>query len=278
MPVILSLLSALFYGLGDFSGGFATRRNPLLAVVTVSQIGGAALALVFALADGAPFPGLLDSAWAALAGLCGLLGIMMLYRGIARGIVAIVSPLSALVSALMPAAFGLLQGERPSVFALVGAFLCLPAIFLLSWERGGAIDKARRVDSILSGLVAGVGFGAFFIALSRTGHSSGIWPAFIARATSLALLAVAMAAMRRPLRLARGGRLPAVAAGLSDMGANIFFLLASRMGLLSIVSVVSSLFPAPTVVLARIFLKERIPPSRVAGLGLAIAGVALIGM
>ncbi len=278
MPVILSLLSALFYGLGDFSGGFATRKNPLLIVVTVSQIGGAALALIFALADGAPFPGLVDVAWAALAGFSGLLGIMMLYRGIARGIVAIVSPLSALVSALMPSAFGLFLGERPSVFAMAGALLCLPAIFLLSWERGGAVDKARRADSILNGLAAGVGFGLFFIALSRTGHSSGIWPAFIARATSLASLLAALAVLRRPLRLARGGRLPAVTAGLSDMGANILFLLASRTGLLSIVSVVSSLFPAPTVILARIFLKERIPPARVAGLGLALAGVALIGM
>ena len=278
MPVLLSLLSALLYGLGDFSGGFATRKSKLLAVVTISQIGGATLALAFALADGSPFPGLVDVFWAALAGLCGLLGILMLYRGIARGIVAIVSPVSALISALIPAAVGLALGERPSAFALAGGLLCLPAILLLSWEGGEASGRARRLDSLLHGLAAGLGFGVFFVALSRTGHGSGIWPAFIARATSLVLLLAIALATRHPLRLLPGSRLPAVTAGLADMGANILFLLASRTGLLSITSVVSSLFPAPTVVLARVFLKERIPPARMAGLGLAIAGVALIGM
>ncbi|MDA8412091.1 MAG: EamA family transporter [Treponema sp.] len=278
MSVILSLLSALLYGIGDFSGGFASRKSQLIAVVTISQIGGAALALVFALVDGSRFPGLGDVVWAALAGLCGLLGILLLYRGIARGMVAIVSPLSALISALIPAIAGLALGERPSVFALIGGFLCLPAIFLLTWDHGSSKDRARRLDSLLHGLAAGVGFGFFFIALSRTGHASGIWPAFIARATSLALLLLVTLATGRSLRLAPESRPTAVIAGLADMGANILFLLASRIGLLSITSVVSSLFPAPTVVLARVFMKERIPPARAAGLGLALAGVALIGM
>lgn len=276
MPILLSLFSALFYGLGDFSGGFATKKSPLLAVVTVSQIGGAGLALFFALLDGAPFPGPADTAWAALAGLCGLLGIMTLYRGLARGIVAIVSPLSALISALLPVLVGLALGERPSFLAMLGALLCLPAIVLLSWAGSGAGDRAKRRESILDGLVAGIGFGAFFVFLSRCGQGSGIWPAFIARALTLALLLVAGLVLRRPLALAKGSRVPALAAGLSDMGANILFLLASRTGLLSIVSVVSSLYPAPTVLLARVFLKERIPPARAAGLGLALLGVALI--
>jgi len=278
MPIVLSLLSALFYGLGDFSGGFATRRNSVVTVVTVSQIGGVLMALIFALVDGAPFPGMADVAWAALAGLLGLLGILMLYRGLSRGIVAIVSPVSALISALLPALTGLALGERPSAFALAGALLCFPALLLLSWERSGAGDRARRLDSLFHGLVAGLGFGAFFVALSRTGHGTGIWPAFIAKSASLVVLLALIAVSRRSLSLARGTRMPAIAAGLSDMGANILFLLASRIGLLSIVSVVSSLFPAPTVVLARVFLKQKIPPARVAGLGLAIAGVALIGM
>ena len=278
MSFILSLLSALFYGFGDFSGGFASRKSPLLAVVTISQIGGAALALAFALADGSPFPGLADVLWAALAGLCGLLGILMLYRGIARGIVAIVSPVSALISALIPVIAGLALGEHPSTFAVAGGLLCLPALILLSWERGVAARGAMRLESLLHGLAAGVGFGVFFIALSRTGHGSGIWPAFIARATSLAVLLAVGLIGRKSFVLAAGSRLPAVTAGLADMGANILFLLASRIGLLSITSVVSSLFPAPTVVLARIFLKEKIPPARAAGLGLALAGVALIGM
>jgi drug/metabolite transporter (DMT)-like permease len=159
---------------------------------------------------------------------------------------------------------------------MIGAFLCLPALVLLSWERGGERDLAKRLESLAHGLVAGVCFGLFFVFLSRTGASSGIWPAFIARASSFtAVLAFAFFG-RLSLSLAPGVRLSTIGAGLADMGANILFLLAARTGFLSIASILSSLYPAPTVVLARIFIKERIPLARAIGLGLSIAGVALI--
>ncbi|MEI6385848.1 MAG: DMT family transporter [Spirochaetota bacterium] len=276
MYVLWSVLSALLYGAADFAGGMATRRSKVEPVIILSQIAGACLALGFIIAARTPLPGPATIAWSLAAGVSGLLGLATLYKGLARGLVAIVSPVSALVAALLPALFGIATGERPSVLAVAGALLCIPAILFLSWQPGGGSDRQRSRRSIIDGLVAGAGFGCFFIALSRTGHDDGLWPVAFARLASLILMVSIAVIGRRGVRPPKGSRRLAIVAGLADMGANILFLLATRSGLLSIVSVISSLFPAPTVILARIFQKERIPPLRAFGLGLALAGVALI--
>ncbi|MEI6875267.1 MAG: DMT family transporter [Spirochaetota bacterium] len=278
MYVLFAALSALFYGVADFAGGFATRRSALLSVLALSQFAGITLALVFILAGDPGPPSASALLWGFLAGATGLVGLFTLYHGIATGIVAVVSPTSALVSALIPAIFGIVLGERPSPLSLVGAVLCLPAMLLLSWEPRGAVDPARMRKSIVLGLVAGTGFGCFFIALSRTGAEAGLWPVFAARVASLLLIFGYARARRQSLRPSRAGVGAALAAGMADMGANILFLLATRSGLLSIVSIISSLFPAPTVILARVFMKEALPPVRIAGLILALAGVALISL
>ncbi|MFZ4616404.1 MAG: EamA family transporter [Rectinemataceae bacterium] len=278
MYVLWSVLSALLYGAADFAGGLATRRSNVESVIILSQIAGACLALIFIVAGGTPLPSPGTMAWSLAAGASGLVGLVSLYRGLARGVVAIVSPVSALVAALLPALFGIATGERPSALAMAGALLCIPAILLLSWQPGADSDKRRSRLSIIDGLVAGAGFGCFFIALSRTGHDDGLWPVAFARLASLFLMIAIALIGRRGVRPQKGSRRLAIVAGFADMGANILFLLATRSGLLSIVSVISSLFPAPTVLLARIFQKERIPPQRALGLALALAGIALIGI
>jgi drug/metabolite transporter (DMT)-like permease len=277
MALILAGMSALLYGIADFSGGFSSRKSPTLLVLAISQGAGVLLALValFIFWPGLPAPA--DLAWGVMAGLCGALGLFMLYRGIATSIVAVVSPSSALVGALLPLAFGLALGERPSSLALVGALLCLPAVLLLSMGSGGAEGKSLR-SALIQGCIAGIGFGGFFIAISRAGKASGLWPVVISRSTSLTLVGACLLAGRKKPKLAKGSLGVTLAAGLSDMGANIFFLFASRSGLLSLVSVVSSLYPAPTVLLGRVVLHERIPPARLAGIILAIAGVVLISL
>jgi len=278
MSVILAGLSALFYGVADFAGGFASRKSALSSVLAFSQFSGALLALVFILATGQALPSTRDLAFSFAAGLAGLVGLFTLYRGISKSIVAIVSPLAALVSAAVPVAFGLIRGERPSSLALAGAALCLPAIFLLSWQKSGSADAMKLKSAVAHGLIAGLGFGFFFIAISLTDSNSGLWPVFCARLLSLALVVGSLLVSRQKLSLARESLPWTIGAGIADMSANIFFLLASRSGLLSLVSVVSSLFPAPTVILARVLLRESIPPIRVAGLVLAIAGVALMSL
>jgi drug/metabolite transporter (DMT)-like permease len=151
-------------------------------------------------------------------------------------------------------------------------------MLLLSWEPPGAIDPAKARSSVLNGLVAGTGFGFFFVALSRTSADAGLWPVFAARLSSFSVVLVYALVTGSRISIARGGRSLTLLAGLADMGANILFLLASRSGLLSLVAMISSLFPAPTVILARIFMKESIPPARAAGLGLALGGIALISL
>ena len=278
MTAILSLLSALLYGSADFSGGHATRRNSVFSVMLFSQAAGAIVALIVAPIVGRDAPRAVDFAWGFLAGFTGSVGLAALYRGLALHRAAIVSPVSALVGALVPAAFGAILGERPSRLALVGAVICLPAIFLLSYEKGGSGDRSELRASFLYGLVAGLGFGSFFIAISRTGPGSGLWPLIAARAASLAATAAFVVAGGKRVSVARKDRPAALFAGVADMGANVCFLLASRSGLLILVTLTSSLFPAPTVLLARIFHGQRISGPRAAGIALALAGVALIGL
>ena len=279
MTAVLALLSALLYGSADFSGGHASRRNSVFAVMLVSQAAGILVALVAAPLVGPNAPARRDIAWGLLAGITGWMGLAALYSGLAKHKAAIVSPVSALVGAIVPAVFGAAIGERPSELALIGAALCLPAIFLLSYERGETRDKLELRSSFLFGTVAGLGFGSFFIAISRTGAGSGLWPLLASRAASLTATACVVFLGRKRFAGVRRKDLPAsLFAGVADMGANVCFLLASRSGLLMLVTLITSLFPAPTVLLARIFHGQKVSGPRAAGMALALAGVALIGL
>ncbi|GAB1483266.1 DMT family transporter [Treponema sp.] len=278
MTAFLSLLSALFYGVADFSGGHATRKNTVFSIMIFSQSAGALVALIAAPLVSLVAPSAADLGWGFLAGLLGSIGLAALYRGLAEHKAAIVSPVSALVGAILPAAFGIIMGERLSVPAVIGAALCLPAIFLLSYEKGETENLSELRASLLYGLVAGLGFGCFFIAISRTSAESGLWPLLSARVASISVTGAFVLLTRKRLAIAKADRPIALFAGAADMAANVFFLVASRSGLIIIVALITSLFPAPTVILARIFHGQRISVPRAVGIVLALAGVALIGI
>lgn len=279
MVIALAAASALFYGLGDFSGGYAAGKSKVLSVLVVSQACGLATALLaVAVTQPAP-PRFVDLVWGLLGGVAGAFGIVTLYRGIAKGVVAIVSPTAALVSAALPIAVGLALGDEPGSLAFVGMALCVPAVVLLSLgSGGGASGRGGTTASLIHGLVAGLGFGLFYVVMSRPGVGSGFWPLVAARVASIAAALAVMLARREPLVVNRGGRLAAIFAGVLDMAANILFVLASSAGLLSIVAVIVSLYPAPTVLMARLVFKERIGPVRILGLLLTLAGLALISL
>jgi drug/metabolite transporter (DMT)-like permease len=278
MSAILAFFSAILYGVADFSGGYATRKNSVFSVMLLSQAAGAVVALVAAPLLGPNSPAIADLLWGLAAGFGGSLGLALLYRGLSLYTAAIVSPISALVGAIVPAAFGAIMGERPSGLALAGVAVCLPALLLLSYEKGEAKDKAKLRSSFLYGAVSGIGFGFFFIAVSRSSSGSGLWPLVAARAASLAVAASIIVFGRKGFSVAKPDRPVALLAGAADMGANICFLVATRSELLILVTLITSLYPAPTVVLARVFQGQRISPPRAAGLALAIAGIALIGL
>lgn len=279
MAFVLAAWAALFYGVADFCGGFAARRSALLPTLVVGQFMGGlvALAALATLVKGQPVPQ--DLLWGVLAGLTGTFGMFMLYGGLARSIVAIVSPTSAMVGTLLPVAFGLFLGERPQATAIAGALLCLPAILLLTWEGEGARhDRQENRTALGYGIASGLGFGCFFILVSRAHPGSGVWPLLAARAASLTACIVIMFITRQKFRAAKGGLVPALISGGTDMAANVMFLLATQTGMLSLVTVITALYPAPTVLLARVFMHQKLPPARLAGLALAITGVALISV
>jgi len=279
MALILSVFTAIQYGLSDFSGGMATRKNSVFFVIVLSQVLGLAtgLAIIPSLSPG--LPGLRDLWWGAAAGVGGALGLVVLYHALARSIVSIVSPAAALTGAVVPLVYGLILGERIGTLGLVGIGLALPAIAALSIEPGDTENApGKSARALMYGVLSGLGFGLFFICISRTSETSGLWPLIASRTASIALLVPILFRRRRKTDRTLHAVFPLIVAGVLDMGANITLLLAMRSGLLVIVTTVSSLYPAPTVILARLIFKERISAVRWSGLVLAVIGVALMGL
>jgi drug/metabolite transporter (DMT)-like permease len=276
--IVLAGLSALMYGAGDFCGGLAARKMPILAVLLFSQLTGLAAAVAAAIAFRQPLASPADLLWGAVAGLCGGAGLAVLYRALATTPVAVVSPIAALTGAAIPVILGILVGERPGRLAWVGMSSAVPAIILLSGRATEHAEVSAVPRAVLMGTAAGIGFGLFFFTISRTSSPSGLWPLVAARLCTISLVAIFAILRRSSLRPARQGFLVVLLCGALDMGANIAFLLASRLGLLAITAVVASLYPGPTVLLAVLLFRERLTVPRVLGLALSIAGVAFISM
>jgi drug/metabolite transporter (DMT)-like permease len=277
MEIVLGALVALGWGSGDFLGGISAKRLPTVTVLLVSQAVGlaAAFLLVVALRNAVPEPHIF--LLSAAAGVVGVVALGLLFRGLAVGRMSIVAPLSAIGAGVLPVAWGLLRGERPTALALVGVGLALVAAAVVG--RGAERDPARSISprmELALGAGAGIGFGVVFILLSEASSGSGMWPIFIARCTSVPVLAVIAAVVGASPRVTRADIAPVAGAGLFDVGANALVLLAVRRGLVSLVAPVASLYPATTVLLARVVLHERIGRQRAGGLALAILGLALI--
>lgn len=279
MGVIFGLLSAVTYGAADFFGGFATKRTNVFSVMVVSQVFGSALLLVAVpfFAAGDVTARALTAG--ALAGVAGAAGVGFFYKGLSIGRMSVVAPITAVLSACFPVVFGLVTGERPSGIALAGVALALAAVGLISSSpespaQAGEIPPERA--GLPHALVAGVGFGLFFIFLSRGGEDAGLWPLVGARFGSLSTMVIGALAFRKPMRPGAGSLAPIVATGLLDVTANLFYLLSTRHGLLSVVAVVTSMYPASTVLLARVILGERLHLIQALGLAVAVAGVIAI--
>jgi drug/metabolite transporter (DMT)-like permease len=270
MLVPSALLSAAMYGAGDFVGGLAARRAPVLTVTAVAQGAGLAVLVPAALL----VPGHASAAalgLGALAGVAGMAGLLLYMRGLAVGPMGLVAPLSSVVGAGLPLAAGVLAGERPGPVAWFALVVALVAIALSSVSSRG---DAAAGAGLAYGLGAGVGFGLFFVGIAATPADSGLWAPLAGRVVSLALLVVFVLVRRTPPR-APGLRLM-VACGLLDVTANVLFLLATRAGALSVAGVLVSLYPVVVVVLARVVLGERLSGLQLTGVGLALTASALL--
>ena len=276
MAYLFALASAGIWGVADFFGGVATRRGSVIPVILLSRITGVVLLAVVVMIFRAD-PHLSDLAWGAGAGLVGATGLALLYRALAVGAMATVSPVTAVIAASIPVIAGLALGERPSRQAALGVALALIAIALISFEskesdsRGGPRGRALGIAAL-----AGLGIGAFFVFLSRADPAAGLWPLFASRLASLCLFLAVATALRAPF-LPRGAALnPALAAALLDVVGTVLFLLSVYRGPLALVAVLTSLYPASTVILATVVLGERLSLMRVAGLTLSAVAIALI--
>ncbi|MEU8266584.1 DMT family transporter [Sphaerisporangium sp. NPDC049002] len=272
--VLLAATCAVVYGTADFFGGLATRRSRVLAVVMLTQVTGLLFVLpLLPLLPGAPSLGALI--WGMAAGLSGGLAVILFYRALAGGVMSVIAPTTATMSMALPVVVGLLMGERPEPVALGGVAVALAAVVLVSRETGGAGGRAA-LTPILTSLASGIGFGGFFILLKQVPEDTGMWPLFGARLSSVVVVAVLALSTGRTLRPGKGSLPTIIAAGVLDMAANVLYLLAVQRGLLALVAVLVSLYPASTLLLARYVLGERLNAVQTAGVGLALAAVALI--
>jgi len=280
---LLAIGSAVLYGAADFTGGLTTRRASTIPVVLLSQAAGLImLALIMPLLPHAS-PARADVLWGAAAGLSGGIGVALLYHALATGTMAVVAPTTAVCAVAIPVVVSMLLGERPMPLAVAGIALGMVSIVLVSQQQGGTQPGAgepglpgSRQSGVGTALVAGIAIGVFLLSFAQAGSTAGMWPLLVARTVSTTLFAVMAIAGGRSLRMPTQVTALVIFAGVMDMLANALYLLATRQGPLSIVVTLSSLYPASTVLLARLVLGERLRPWQVTGVGCALAAVVLI--
>jgi drug/metabolite transporter (DMT)-like permease len=269
--LLLAFASSISWGVADFLGGLRSRRLPVLNVVTASQLTGLVLIGVYTLVRWEPMPGGDFLLWAPLSGLAGVIGLLAFYRGLAVGNMGVIAPISS-TAAIVPVVIGIASGDRPSEVQYAGLVLALTGVALASREEvsGGAARGAGLA------VVSALGFGFFFVGIDNASDSDVAWAMFGNRLTSFSLLFAAFLIVRPPLAIRRDDVPVLALIGTLDIAANGMFAIASTTGLVSLVSVMGSLYPLTTAALAAVVLRER--PHRIAliGVGLALAGVVLI--
>lgn len=280
MFVLLALASAAMYGAADFLGGLASRRAGTIAIVVLSQFAGlVALVLMLPfLPASAPARG--DWIWGAAAGIAGGTGVALLYRALAIGTMAIVAPITAVCAVTIPVAAAIALGERPGFLTVGGIVLAMIAIVLVSQPHASPDSAGHappvRARGAATALASGVAIGLFFLALARTNSDAGMWPLVAARGVSFGLFGAIALVLRVPMRMPARVAGTAVVGGVMDMLANLLYLLATRHGPLSVVVTLSSLYPASTVLLARVVLGERLSARQILGIVCALVAVMVI--
>jgi drug/metabolite transporter (DMT)-like permease len=270
--VLFGLASALSWGAGDFSGGLATKRAPVFGVLLIGQAAGLLLLIGLALLWGERLPPVADLVWGVAAGLAGVVGLVSLYRGLAIGRMGIVAPVSAVLTAALPALFGVLTEGLPGALKLVGFVLALLGIWLVA----GTGESVGAPDGLGLALLAGCGFGIFFILVHRAGASAVFWPLVAARAGSLGVVLPFALGRRQLVRPEPRLLVPVLLAGVLDVAGNAFFVLAGQAGRLDVAAILSSLYPASTVLLAALLLGERVTRAQGLGIVAALAAIVLI--
>ena len=275
MGILLALAAAVLYGISDFGGGLASRRLGSLRVSVAGSAVAAMAAWVTLILVGGPGPSLRAVAWGLASGLAGGAGTLVLYRGLARGQMSVVGPLSAVGAAVVPVVAGVALGERPSLLSVAGVLVALPAIVLVA--ASGSV-RGKLGAGLFDGLAAGLAFGILFVGLAQAGRNAGLWPVASEQTGALLITLAIAVKTREPLRIPlRAAGLP-VLAGASGLAATLAYFYATHFSMLAIAAVLVSLYPGVTVLLARTVLHERFTPAQRAGLGLCALAIAAIAL
>jgi drug/metabolite transporter (DMT)-like permease len=271
LAVAYGLCSALAWGAGDFAGGFASRRGKALTVVLFSQLIGGMLLLILVSTAAGRMPPLQHLVYGGLAGSFGVLGLVGLYQGLAQGRMGLVAPLSAVITAVIPMMFAWVMEGYPGSLRMIGFGIAILAVWFLSSPGGSSTIEGGELR--LS-IMAGLGFGLFFIFMDQAINQSILWPLLAARGAAIAVMCLVLATTRQLAPPSRGQYTFIVLAGTMDTTGNAAFAMAAHLGRLDIAAILASLYPASTVLLAWMFLRERLGQRQ--WVGVVTAGVALV--
>jgi len=272
LPIILGLSAAITWGAADFNGGIASKRSNPYGVVAVAHTISLGVLLILALITGEAIPPWQDWLWAGLAGLCGGVGLMILYRALAQGRMSVAAPVSGLLAAALPVTVGIFSEGNPGAWILLGFALALAAVWLISGGGKLSLHSTDLGQPVIAGLV----FGGFLIFINRASGTSLLWPLIAVRIVSVTSLLGYATATRQPWIPKRESLVPLILSSLLDTLGNAAYALSARTGRLDVAAVLSSLYPGATVLLAWVFLKERISRIQAIGVLLALGAIILL--
>ncbi|MBI9077112.1 MAG: DMT family transporter [Desulfatibacillum sp.] len=267
--------SALTWGAADFSGGMASKRGNVYGVVLFSQFVGLFFILGVLGVTGEAYPGAASMVYGGLAGLSGALGLICLYKGLSKSPMALVAPVSAVVTAMLPVLVAVIVHGLPPIMQIAGFALALVSICLVSWTKQ---SMAFSQEDLLLPVLAGMGFGGFFVGIHFAGSNGLVWPLLSAKLVGLSVLGCVLGFKLRGRSLGRPPWKWILVAGILDVIGNALFVMASQTGRLDLASVLASLYPASTVLLAWRILNERMSRSQWTGMATTLGALALISM
>ncbi len=276
LSILFGLGAALGWGAADFTGGLASRRTGAYRAVLYGEAVGLVFIVVALFVIREPLPNLAPLGMALFAGAIGTTGLLMLFHAMESGKMSIATPVSALMAATLPVLAGTLLEGFPGLLTFLGFGLSLSAIWLISREEGNHSRILDHLSDLRLPLLAGIGFGTYFILVHEAAQQSTYWTMFASRIGGVLVMFVFMLARRKTWRVARDAGPLIILNGFLDIAGNGFYIFASQAGRLDVAAVLSSLYPAATVILAAILLKERVARSQAIGILLVLIAIIFL--
>ncbi|MBZ5597583.1 MAG: DMT family transporter [Acidobacteriia bacterium] len=274
VPTGFSLIAVVCWGTSDFLGGYASRRSDAFVVTMLAHASGFGLMASLAVANHAPFPSHASEVWALVAGALGGTGLALFYRALSSGRMGLTAPVAAVLGAAIPTVFGMFAEGMPGVLPITGFVLAGLGIWLISRPEGAV----GRPEGLGLAVLAGLGFAGFYICIHRTGDSSALWSAAHSRFASLVMVTGIVLARRRAPKLQTSAATLGLIAGCLDSTGTLLFIRADQTGRLDAAVVLTSLYPAITVLLARWFLQEHFTRWKAVGILTALLAVPMIAL